>query len=557
MRLPRCFRLSARVWVAALGLLAVGPAVIPLRAQISPTYEEPDFTSPVFDPDRLSLEPPVRRRLADLLAAVVTNFDPSLDAKILGIALRLDPANRPAREAAERRKKGELPDERQPKPPYSANTVSNYLAGQSAGLRAKGGADNIALAGFLNEIAVEIDPDNPVAKHEKTAYGKSYPPAAWTFLKSQPPAVREKLPLLKKQSKIRGLGITELPNGEETGGVLEMIITAEEARNRQEVGFSVAQPVGASMRTAFEEAVRTVRLRHPSFGDRQHLTLSFAEKYGGKDGPSAGTAFTLLLYSLYDPLRLAGDCAITGDITVDGRVRRVGAVPSKIHAALLDQCRIVAIPKENADAVGDVPFLYPMNTVWNLQIFTVDTIDQAIAVMRADRPADLQQAIVLFAGVQQLVGLNAPRLTSANAAAIPLLKEVLRLAPNHASADYMLKCLQGKAPGSLSLAASLDEVRRITQATVRLAAPTKERPEIDQSAISNGLNRLEALRPQLDFRVSELCAADMAILRTLQKFDVHQPAEAQIAEYNQRVETIRTLEKRMSTDRALIEALRR
>jgi hypothetical protein len=455
----------ALCWVVAV----IGSA----RGQISPVYEEPDLTTPIFDVNRLSLEAPVRSRVAALLAAAVTDYNAVLDAKILGIALRLDPANRPAREAAERRKKGDLPDPKQPAPPYSVATIAGYLASQSSALRSKGGADNIALAGCLNEIAAEIDPENPVAKYEKTAYAKVYPAPAWTFLKSRPPAARESLPLLKKQSKIRGLGIMELPTGEQTGGVLEILVTAEEARTLRDVGVEVAQTVGASMRTALAEAGRTVKVRHPSFGYRQHLTLSFGDKYSAKDGPSAGAAFTLLLYSLYDPMRLAEDCAITGDITVDGRIRAVGAVPSKIHAALLDGCRIVAIPKENASAVADVPFLYPANTLWKLQVFTVDTLDEAVAVMREDRPADLQKALDLFAQVQRMVGLETPRLTSVNSAAVPMLKEVLRLAPNHASADYMLKCLQGKLPGTLSLYASLDEVQRITQATLRAAAPRK------------------------------------------------------------------------------------
>ncbi len=544
--------------VRASALLLSSPLLAAAMAlgQLSPPFQPPDLTAPVFDVRQVSLEPAVRARLATLLAAVVTEYDATLDAKILGIALRLDPLNRDALAAAERRRKGELPDERPEKTPYPPATVSGYLAGQSLGLRTRGGADNVTLAGYLNDLAVAVDPANAIALHEQSLYRKAYAPPAWTFLaeSKKPP---EPAAPLKRQSKIRGLGITELRNGEETGGVLEILVTADEAHTRQQVGINVAQEIGASMQTALNEAVRAVKLRHPGFGEREHFTLSFGEKYGAKDGPSAGAAFTLVLYSLYDPLKLAGDCAITGDITVDGRVRKVGAVPSKIHAAMLDRCRLVAIPRENAEAPGDAALLYPQNTLWKTQVITVDTLDQALDVMREDRPANLQAAIDRFETIQRAVGKDTPNLTRAHAALIPQLQEVLRLAPNHASARYMLDALGGKAPAALSLGESLASIQRITQATLNMAAPSRGNREIDQAAIADGVARLEKLQPILDFRMAELCNADLVGLRVLQTMTSGAPAPAQVAEYRQRMTAVHDLEERMSNDRALVEALRR
>lgn len=548
--------MNARVGALLIGwpLLAVTIA----WGQLSPPYRPPDLTAPLFDLRRVSLEPAVRSRLATLLASALTQYDASLDAKILGIALRLDPLNRAALAAAELRRKGDLPDERQEKPPYPAATVAAYLAGQSLGLRTRAGADNITLAGYLNDLAVLVDPSNPIALREQQVYRKSFAPPTWTFLADA--AVKkpsEPAAPLKRQSKIRGLGITELQNGEETGGVLEILVTADEAHTRQQVGINVAQEVGASMKTALDEAVRAVKLRHSAFGERQHFTLSFGEKYGAKDGPSAGAAFTLVLYSLYDPLKLAGDCAITGDITVDGRIRKVGAVPSKIQAAMLDQCRLVAIPRENAEAPADAALLYPQNTLWKTQVITVDTLDQALDVMREDRSANLQAAIDRFEAVQRAVGKDTPRLTHAHASLIPQLQEVLRLAPNHASARYMLDALQGKTPAMLSLGESLASVQRITRGTLSMAAPSQERREINQNAIADGLARLEVLQPILDYRIADLCTADLAGLRVLQTMNAIPPPPAQLAEYRQRMTAIHDLEERMSTDRTLIEALRR
>ncbi len=499
----------------------------------------------------------MRSRLATVLAAGVTDFNATLDAKILGIALRLDPANRAARDAADRRKRGELPDAKPATPGYSTATVVSYLTGQCAGLRAKGGADNLALAGYLGAIALEIAPEDPVAKYEKTAYSKNNPAPAWTFLKGKPEAKAETLPLLKKQGKIKGLTMSELPGGERTGAVLEVLVTAEEARTRQEVGVTVSQPVGNSMRISIQEAARAVRLRHPSFGAGERLVVSFGDNYTSKDGPSACTAFTLLLYSLYDPVKIATDCAVTGDMTVDGRVRAVGGVPSKLHAALIDGCHIVAIPKENVKLVADLTLLYPANTLWKLQIFTVDTLDEALAVMREDRAPDLQKAIDLFAAVQQKVGMETPRLGSANLGLAPQLKEILRLAPGHASAAAMLKMLEGKMPATLSLYSSLDEVERITHATMKEAAPTRGQYGLDPQALGAGIERLEAMRGRLDFRVTELWAADLAGLRALQALVAGARTPEGFAEYRQRLAALNEVERRMSSDPALVEGLRR
>ena len=541
--------LRRALWGSAV-FLALG--VLPLRAQLSPTYEEPDFTTPVFVVDRLSLEAPVRSRLATILAAAVTDYDATLDAKILGIALRLDPANRQGWAAAARRRRGELPDAAQHDPTYPTATVVSYLTGLSAGLRAKGGADNRLLAGFLSNIAAEIDPHDPVAGYERT----NYPPPAWTFLKQPATAAPEFLPLLKRQSRIRGLAVREMPTGARTGSVIDMIVTAHDALAREEVGITTAQPVGESMRAGLQEAGRTLKLRHPAFGVGQHLVVSFADDSGAKDGPSGDAAFTLLLFSLYHPLRLAADCAITGDITVDGRVRAVGAVPAKIHAALEGGCRIVAVPKENAAEVSDVSFLYDANTFWKIQVFTVDTLDEALAVMREDRPADLQRAIDLFAAVERRIAPDTPCLSAAHLDLVPSLREVLRLAPGHASAAAMLKALEGRSFVSMSLPVSWDEVRRITQATLD-AAPRPGRAGLDQAVIAGGISRLEALRPQLDYRVSELCAAALASLRSLQNLDPANPTSSGYTEYRRSMDALREVDRRMHGNPALLEALRR
>ncbi len=552
----RSFLRAAILWVGFSLLLTAGAA----PAQISATYEEPDLTTPVFDLNRLGLDAPSRSRLASVLAAGLTYYNATLDAKILGVALRLDPANRDALAAAERRRKNELPDPRAGNVTvYPTATVVSYLVGQSGGLRARGGADNGALAGCLSDIAADLAPDNANARYEKSACARLNFVPAWAFLRHQPGPGSEALPLFKRQVRISGLSVVDLPHGGRTGKVLEIIVTATEARGQQEAGVFTAVPVGDTMRDALQEAWRAVKLRHPGTGVNQRLILNFADNSRRKDGPSAGAAFTLALYTLYDALRLADDAAMTGAIAVDGRVRPVGGVPWKIRAAQVAGRQVVAIPRENARDVDDMPFLFPANTMWKVQIIAVDTLDEALAVMRADRPANVQAALDLFATIQRRLGEGTERLGAAQVDLAPTLREVLRLYPGHASAAAMLRTLEGRTLGTLSVYTSLDELNRFTESTLDELHDKGTLNNTDAQGLMAAAAGLDALRPRLDFRTVDLCNARAAFMRAAAAF-VGGRATAQrtalAAELSRCVDVADEVEGRMASDPALAEALR-
>ena len=553
MSRPRCPFFAVVLWCL---LLAAGPGLS--RAQISAAYEEPDLTTPVFDLARLSLDAPVRSRLASVLAAGTTYYSATLDAKILGIALRLDPANRDALLAAEHRRKNELPAAARPgAPPLPLATVVSYLVGQSVGLRAKGGADNGALAGCLSDIAAGLAPDNAAARYEKSVCDRCNLTPAWAFLRHRPVPGSEALALVKHQVKINGLSVTNLPRGGRAGKVLEIFVTAEDAHNLLDIGVFTAIPVGDTMRSALQEAWRAVQLRHPGTGAGQRLVLSFGDITRRKDGPSAGAAFTLALYALYDSLRLADDAAMTGAITVDGRVRPVGGVPWKIHAAQAAGCRIVAVPKENARDVDDVPFLYPANTMWKVQIIAVDSLDEALAIMRVDRPANVRAALDLFAAVQQRLG-ETERLGAAQVNLAPTLREILRLYPGHASAAAMLRTIEGRSVGTLSLYTSLDELNLLTESILDELHAKGTVSIADAQGLATAAAGLEALRPRLDYRTVDLCNARAAAMRAgAAFFSLHPASQDQVlsAELFRCAHAADEVEGRMASDPALAEAL--
>ncbi|MBQ7567781.1 Lon family ATP-dependent protease, partial [bacterium] len=74
---------------------------------------------------------------------------------------------------------------------------------------------------------------------------------------------------------------------------------------------------------------------------------------GGKiDGPSAGLAVTLALYSALEERPLRSDIAITGEISIRGRIKAVGGIPEKLYGAQRAGMKKVLIPRENS---ADVP----------------------------------------------------------------------------------------------------------------------------------------------------------------------------------------------------------
>ena len=94
-----------------------------------------------------------------------------------------------------------------------------------------------------------------------------------------------------------------------------------------------------------------------------------------KDGPSAGIAMTTAIVSLLTGNPISRDVAMTGEITLRGRVLPIGGLKEKLLAALRGGIRTVLIPQENAKDLDDIPD----NVKAGLEIIPVSTIDQVLA----------------------------------------------------------------------------------------------------------------------------------------------------------------------------------
>ena len=263
---------------------------------------------------------------------------------------------------------------------------------------------------------------------------------------------------VRNQSSIKGLYVVRTDAGLRVGGAQDIIATAERAGSDRETICDFVTDVAKDTQISMEEAERLLKVRYPVWQAGYKIRFSYSNKYTKQAGGSAGGAFSVLLLSLLDGMQIDPGFAMTGDVTVDGKIREVGAVAEKLRGALLDKCRIVAIPEANEENLNDLAVLYSPAMLWSMQILSITTLDDAAAVARVNRAPNLTKALDLFGKVQWSLSQNATVYALRNPAIVQTLQQVSQLAPNHSSAKYMLRVANNQLPATLSLGGSLDEI---------------------------------------------------------------------------------------------------
>jgi hypothetical protein len=303
--------------------------------------------------------------------------------------------------------------------------------------------------------------------------------------------------LVASVSSISLMTVLESSDGDATGSVRDLIaIVTPQSRRGETAGVGFVRPQNDEMmRTSFEEALRAVTLRYPLW-QPGHIDISFRDKFTAVGGPSAGTAFAMLMLSILEGFKIDPGCAVTGDISVDWKTEKVGGIAFKLRGAVLDKRTLAIIPADNAGALSDMVIQQGLSGVYNVQVFTASTLQQAIAVARQDRSSDLKEAITSFTALQALLH-KSEGAALRNPETAKTLSRILELAPNHASARYLLDSIEGKTLKTLSLGASLYEVARVLY-------PYRELLTIDNKTVGvrvpqelrvTSRRRLDAIRP--------------------------------------------------------------
>ncbi len=115
------------------------------------------------------------------------------------------------------------------------------------------------------------------------------------------------------------------------------------------------------MKESISAAASYVRSRALDFGikpplfDRRDIHVHVPEGATPKDGPSAGIAMATVIVSVFTGIPIRRDLAMTGEVTLRGRVLPIGGLKEKLLAALRGGIKKVLIPEENAKDLAELP----------------------------------------------------------------------------------------------------------------------------------------------------------------------------------------------------------
>ena len=113
---------------------------------------------------------------------------------------------------------------------------------------------------------------------------------------------------------------------------------------------------------------------HPSLFDKRDIHIHVPEGATPKDGPSAGVAMCTSLVSAMTGIPVSKDVAMTGEITLLGRVLPIGGLKEKLLAALRAGIKTVLIPKDNEKDLEEIPD----NVKKELEIIPVTTAQEVL-----------------------------------------------------------------------------------------------------------------------------------------------------------------------------------
>jgi len=146
------------------------------------------------------------------------------------------------------------------------------------------------------------------------------------------------------------------------------------------------------MKESISAAASYVRSRAVDFGiepplfDKKDIHVHVPEGATPKDGPSAGVAMVAAIVSIMTGIPVRKDVAMTGEITLRGRVLPIGGLKEKLLAALRGGIKTVLIPEENVKDLSEIP----ENVKSGLEIIPVARMDDVIARALVRKPEPIE-----------------------------------------------------------------------------------------------------------------------------------------------------------------------
>ncbi|MDU5800694.1 MAG: endopeptidase La, partial [Haemophilus parainfluenzae] len=183
--------------------------------------------------------------------------------------------------------------------------------------------------------------------------------------------------------EVTGLAWTEV------GGDLLTIETASVVGKGK---LTFTGSLGDVMKESIQAAMTVVRARaeklgiNSEFHEKRDIHIHVPDGATPKDGPSAGIAMCTALVSCLTGNPVRADVAMTGEISLRGKVLPIGGLKEKLLAAHRGGIKTVLIPKDNVKDLEEIPD----NVKENLAIHSVETIDEVLGLALENPPEGIE-----------------------------------------------------------------------------------------------------------------------------------------------------------------------
>ena len=175
----------------------------------------------------------------------------------------------------------------------------------------------------------------------------------------------------------------------EVGGEL---LTIESVTTPGKGEIKTTGKLGEVMTESVAAAFSFVKARAPAYGikpsifQRKNIHIHLPEGAVPKDGPSAGVGMVTSIISTLSGVPVRPDVAMTGEVTLRGRVLAIGGLKEKLLAALRGGITTVLIPEENVKDLAEIP----ANVKEGLKIIPVSHVDQVLEHALVSVPAAIE-----------------------------------------------------------------------------------------------------------------------------------------------------------------------
>ncbi len=181
--------------------------------------------------------------------------------------------------------------------------------------------------------------------------------------------------------------------------------------------MQITGKLGEVMQESVQAAASYVKSKAPQFGiepplfEKRDIHIHVPEGATPKDGPSAGIAMCTSIVSVLTGIPVRKDVAMTGEITLRGRILPIGGLKEKLLAALRGGIKIVVIPKDNEKDLAEIP----TNVKRGLKIVPVTRVEEVLKVALKEplQPISWTEEMATLAAHKQMAeDINAEEITT-------------------------------------------------------------------------------------------------------------------------------------------------